>query len=599
LPTGITLSSGGAFSGTPTAVGTSNFTITATDSTAPTALTGSRPYALTIAAPTITLSPATLPNGNRGTAYSQTLSATGGTAPYAYSVLSGALPTGLALNGSTGVLSGTPSATGTWVFSLQATDAHAFTGSRSYTVQMAGPTLAISPASLSGASRTVAYSQAFAVSGGVAPYAFILSAGTLPTGLTLSGAGLLSGTPTANGSFSFTVQATDSTAPTPLVASQALVLQVADPVITITPTVLFSGVQDQAYTGSLSASGGTAPYTFSLVSGSLPPGLALASGGAVSGTPTSGGHFTFTVQAVDANAFSGSQPVVLDVAFPPLDLTPATLPDGQVYQAYAQAITVANGTAPYRYRVITGALPAAFTLSSDGQLSGAPLQAGTSTFAVQADDAVGASGFRIYTVVVQPPILALAPAALPGVALGTPYLQDLSVSGGRAPYSFALATGSLPPGLAMSAAGRISGTPTVKGTASFTVRATDLNGFTGTLAYQILVGDQPPAISVPPSGQTVLMGASASFAVTATGTPPLNFQWQRNGTAIPGATAATYSIPATVPGDEGASFTVSVSNSVTTVTSSAAVLHVGPVVVSRSVAEPACCPPAAPPSPPR
>jgi hypothetical protein len=585
LPTGLSLSSGGALAGTPTAAGATSFTITATDSTTPTALTGNRPYALTIVGPSIALSPASLPNGNQGTAYSQTLTASGGTSPYAFAVLSGALPTGLTLNSSTGALGGTPTATGTWVFSVQATDAHAFTGSRSYSVQIAAPALALSPASLAAASRTIPYSQAFSVAGGVAPYAFTLSSGTLPPGLTFSGAGLLSGTPSANGSYSFTLKATDSTSPTALAATLALVLQVADPVISITPQTLFSGLRDQPYAQPLAAAGGTAPYAFSLVSGSLPPGLALAADGVVSGTPTSGGHFTFAAQAVDANGFSGTQTITLDVAFPPLDLGPITLPAGQVYQAFAQTITASNGIPPYRFRVITGALPESFTLTTDGQLTGAPLQTGTSTFAIQADDAVGASGFRIYTILVQPPILALTPDSLPSVTLGTAYLQDLTVAGGRAPYTFALAAGSLPPGLVLSASGRISGTPTVKGTASFTVRATDVKGFTGTQAYQILVGDQPPAITVQPLGQSVLVGAPVSFSVTATGTPPLVFQWQRNGTAIPGATASVYSIPATVPADEGAVFTVSVANSVTTVNSSAAVLRVGPVTVSRSLVE--------------
>jgi hypothetical protein len=204
---------------------------------------------------------------------------------------------------------------------------------------------------------------------------------------------------------------------------------------------------------------------------------------------------------------------------------------------------------------------------------------------VEVDDFEGAVGARTYTLTVQAPVLVLAPATLSGAPVGTTYSQDLSVSGGQSPYAYALASGSLPAGLALSTAGHISGTPTVTGTSSFTVRATDANGFTGTRAYQILVGDQPPAITVPPSGQTVLVGAPASFTVTATGTPPLIYQWQRNGTGISGASTSTFAIPVTVPGDEGASFTVSVTNSVTTVTSTAAILHVGPVVVSGSATD--------------
>jgi hypothetical protein len=123
----------GAITGTPSAAGSFSFDITATDSLG---CTGSTSYTVNINAscPTITLSPATLPDGTVGTAYSQTVSASGGAAPYTFAVTSGALPAGLSLNGTTGNISGTPSATGTSNFTITATDNNACTGSQAYSI---------------------------------------------------------------------------------------------------------------------------------------------------------------------------------------------------------------------------------------------------------------------------------------------------------------------------------------------------------------------------------------------------------------------------------------------------------------------------------
>lgn len=95
-----------------------------------------------------------------------------------------------------------------------------------------------------------------------------------------------------------------------------------------------------------------------------------------------------------------------------------------------------------------------------------------------------------------------------------------------------------------------------------------------------------PTISTQPVNQTVLAGATATFSVTAAGTAPLTYQWKRGGTAISGATAASYTTPATVAGDNGASFTVTVTNAAGTITSSAATLTVTPVAAGLAYTDP-------------
>jgi hypothetical protein len=164
-----------------------------------------------IGCPAITLSPSTLPNGEAGTAYGPvSITASGGTAPYAYAVTAGALPDGLTLD-SDGTLHGTPTAGGSFTFTVTATDDNGCTGTIEYTLQTGCPAITIEPATLPAAQKGVAYSQTLTASGGTGPYTFAVTAGSLPPGLTLDpNTGVLSGTPTANGSYSFTVTATDA-----------------------------------------------------------------------------------------------------------------------------------------------------------------------------------------------------------------------------------------------------------------------------------------------------------------------------------------------------------------------------------------------------
>jgi hypothetical protein len=159
--------------------------------------------------PSIILSPATLPDGTVGTNYNQMISATGGTAPYTFTVSSGTVPTGLTLTPA-GLLSGTPTTTGTFNFAITATDINNCIGSLAYSVNINCPAIALSPPTLPDGSVGNNYNQTITASGGTAPYTFTVSSGVLPDGLTLSLTGLLSGTPTATGTFNFTITATDS-----------------------------------------------------------------------------------------------------------------------------------------------------------------------------------------------------------------------------------------------------------------------------------------------------------------------------------------------------------------------------------------------------
>ncbi len=177
LPAGLSVASNGALTGTPTASGTFSFDVTATDTLFN---TGTRSYSLTIDPAPLTINPTSLPNGTVGTGYSQTIVASNGSAPYSYAVIAGSLPTGLALNGGTGAITGTPTTPGSYSFTVQATDATPITGSRSYTVQIGANILTLAPTTLPNGTRGSAYNQTVTASGGTGPYTYAVTSGHPP-----------------------------------------------------------------------------------------------------------------------------------------------------------------------------------------------------------------------------------------------------------------------------------------------------------------------------------------------------------------------------------------------------------------------------------
>ena len=164
--------------------------------------------------PLITVNPATLPNGIVGSPYNATISATGGAAPFAFSVTGGALPGGLSLGPTTGAITGTPTLAGTFNFTITATDSNGCAGSRAYTVMIATPpcpVITVSPATLPNGVIGSAYSQTMSGTGGTAPYTFTVTNGALPNGFSLnSTTGAIAGTPASAGTFNFTITAMDA-----------------------------------------------------------------------------------------------------------------------------------------------------------------------------------------------------------------------------------------------------------------------------------------------------------------------------------------------------------------------------------------------------
>jgi hypothetical protein len=265
------------------------------------------------AQPSITTS-SSLPPGDTGAPYSQTLAATGGTSPYTWSLTAGSLPAGLSLS-TAGVIAGTPIVTGTFGFSVTVTDAASLTGSQTFSLKIPYTQLTVtSPATLPAGVVNAAYSQTLAASGGYPPYAWLVASGTLPTGLALSSNGVLSGTPTTLGTSTFNINVVYGGI---FYASQSFSLTIVGAALAVTTSSpLPSGATGTAYSQTLAATGDVPPYTWSVVSGALPPGLILSSSGAISGTPTASGTYIFAVQVQDSTSLTASQPFSLTVTAP-------------------------------------------------------------------------------------------------------------------------------------------------------------------------------------------------------------------------------------------------------------------------------------------
>jgi len=298
LPQGFTLSAGGVLAGTPLVAGNYTFTIGVTDAVK---FHTSTAFTLKIASALLITTPPLGP-GTAGMPYDAQFFANLGVPPYTFAVTAGALPTGLSMTAA-GALSGTATAAGTFNFTITVTDAAAQKASMAYTLVIAAPAspFAITTPPLGPAYVGNQYDAQFFAANGIPPYMFSVSAGALPPGFTLSLNGALLGVPTSTGTSVFTVTVVDAVGQQASMGYSLVVAGGSSP-LTLGNVTLPSAVPNAPYMTSLPIVGGMAPYTVTLTGGSLPAGITMSPAGALAGTATATGNFSFTVSVADSSA---------------------------------------------------------------------------------------------------------------------------------------------------------------------------------------------------------------------------------------------------------------------------------------------------------
>ena len=460
------------------------------------------------------LSGATLPAGVQGEVYKNTtLAATG--EQIKFSITEGALPEGVTLNETTGVLSGTPKTAGVYNFTVKAKNSGG-ESSKAFTIDVKADPPTIATASLATAFMGTSYSQS--LSGTGANPTYTVTEGSLPTGLNFNAStGLISGTPTVHGSSSFTI--TKTTVKGSVSKAFSLDVRYAAPTLAATtPPVIRTG---EAYSYALTGTGEAS--TYAITSGSLPTGIAFdAATGTFSGTTTVGGDFVVTVSKTNESGSASRTLTFQSKAAAPKIATNDRLPEGNKAVAYNFKIAATGDDITYS---ATG-LPDGLSIDPrTGVISGTPTGTGAVFVYVTATNNGGSDRVQLLLAIrATPPKFVTETLPEGEVAL------DYSAKIETVEASSIRLYGSIPPGLSFnSTTGVLSGKPTKSGTYDFYAEASSGSVVTRQ-DYSVYIETDGPVIStktLPNSTQNVSYselltgkGENSTYAITAGALPP-------------------------------------------------------------------------------
>jgi putative Ig domain-containing protein len=502
------------------------------------------PTALTIT----TASP--LPRAIQGQPYSVGLKASGGTSPYSWSTqLLGIAGMTLAADGT---LSGTPTQALTFIPVITVTDSNGHTASKSIELDVYAPLAFTTAASLPDLNIALPVGLYISASGGSQPYAFSLAQGsTMPPGLTFANGnavGLIQGTPTAPGKYSFTVQVTDSFTP-PFQTSQTFTMNVLNNLV-LPNTNLPDAVQNISYHEQIMPAGGTPPYHFVLGQfSSMPAGLTMdASTGIVSGTPTTSLQNTdvLLVTITDSASPPASiNPFVSISVQPPLSIQTTTLPDSARGLNYGGQISIAGGRAPYKLQVLSGALPDGLTLGPSAysptfNVTGVSATDGLFKFSVQVTDAYETpnTAKQNFQIRISDQMTLSGPTQV-NILYNQSYSAAFPATGGFPPYTWRM--DSVPPGFTFdTTTGTLSGTPTSTGNASPNVFVQDSSNPPLTASYFSFSFFVTPKLVILTTSLPTVSTASTVLLqpLTSGGAAPLTWT-VTSGTMPPGTSLGT------------------------------------------------------------
>jgi len=592
VPPGMSLSSSGVLSGTPTTPGNYNISFTINDGTD----TVGRGIGLTVSAVGIANS-GLLPDATRGNTYNVTLIGSGGASPYTFSI--GSLPQGLSLNSSTGLISGTVSGNqGRFEFNATVTDNNTLSYTKHMAIDVLVPTVTagfLQPyGNLDACTIGLFCSRGFNVwNGGTDPFTYSVTG--LPPGMDLRwGSGVTSsyisagdlelwGTPTATGTYNVNITVTDANS---LVTNETFPLVVSALGVD-GRDFLPNGARGTSYSKTLRVLGGTGPYSVMLLPVSqMPSGLALA-GITVSGTPVENGFFNAEFSFSDSASHSLQLTEYFNVS--PVSSN-VNLNNSQYLKTVVNSpvsfqLSACCGSA-YTWSTIAGALPTGITLSAGGLFAGTPTTSGVYTFTLQATDQSNASNFAVRVITVEvTPLSYSSCCTIPFGNVGTSYSYTLPLTGASGTVNFALEPGSyLPQGLTLNASsGLISGTPGSTGQFQFGIVATDASNHSQATTFNVYIfpGTQgPPVTFTIPSNLGTFTIGQLEYALTASGGTTTSYTWALVSGTLPPGLALRTDVPtyfpagttagligvATTPGTY--SFTLSVTSGTATINES-------------------------------
>ena len=389
----------------------------------------------------------------------------------------GTWPNWMTLDPATGAVGGTPTTNISYSFSVVVSNTvGTATGSYSVTVFAELPVapVFVTESPLPDGTVGVFYSKQIVASN--SPVFRLSDVGNpLPQGLSLSTNGLISGTPTAAYDTKFIRIIASNMAGTVYRDYDITVLAPSDPPVFVTESPLPEGMVGQPYSLQIEASNSP---SFSLFSGALPSGLVLDAAGMITGTPTVVETATFTVRASNGGG-SSNRVYELAIHGPPEFSTTSPLPGGTVGVSYSQQI-VATGNPTFS--LFAGALPGGLNLSAAGLVSGTPNAPGAFSFTVRAQNSYGWNDREFSVSVIQLPVFSTT-NPLPNGRLTNAYSVYIVASGSP---TYTNVGGALPGGMRLIASGRLFGVPTNTGSFTFTVRATNVYGFTDK-AYDLTI----------------------------------------------------------------------------------------------------------------
>jgi hypothetical protein len=304
------------------------------------------------------------------------------------------------------------------------------------------------------------------------PCTWSVSSGQLPPGVTLGTDGALSGAPTSDWTYQFTVQARDTYG----IRGRKQFTWVVNPAMSVTTASLPDWTRTIPFSQTVTGTGGTGTLTWRVSAGSLPAGLGMDTSGQIAGTPSGTGTSNFTVEASDVNGGTATRDFTVKIAQVPAIGTAAP-PQWTEGRPYNFTFASTGGTGALTWAVTAGDLPVATAIdAAAGKLTGLAKSAGDFAFTVRATDIRGAFGERSFQVHLNAaPVIATV--NLPFAVVGRAYTSQLVATGGTPPSSWNLEAGLLPVGIGLTAqTGRIAGTPTAPTAGQLTLSYGDAAG---------------------------------------------------------------------------------------------------------------------------